>query len=316
MTVYTLTLNPCVDRTINIDRNVEKGGTYSVSFSTKDISGKGINVSKVLHSWGRKTHCLGIDYNAGVDNVKTELNNLYIPNTLKILDGSLRTNTKVFEIPTGSMTEFNERGNEITEDKITEVTQMIYAKIDDMDRGDILVLTGSMPPGFSSAYYYELISYARKKGIKTALDASGNNLIEGAKACPYILKPNLNEFKTLTGLDTDKVEDLVKAGWEFIQKGIEYLCITLGDKGTILLHDNNAYFAKPYNICVKGVQGAGDSVLAGMCAAIEDMVSDEDILKYGVSAALGSLIHEGTKMCTLEDFNRFTALVSVSKISS
>ena len=50
--VTTLTLNPCVDRTITIN-GFRYGGTNKITNVRSDISGKGINVSIALHQLGR-----------------------------------------------------------------------------------------------------------------------------------------------------------------------------------------------------------------------------------------------------------------------
>lgn len=314
MSIYTLTLNPCIDRTVNVDVVIEKNGTHSVSYSTEDISGKGINISKILGSWGVNTHCIGLDYLSQKRNVKTELNKLNIANTLITLAGSLRTNIKIFEIPTGSMTEFNEKGEVVTDEIITGVTEKICEKIDQMNSEDIFVITGSMPPGFKGDYYYKLITYAKSKGVKTALDASGDNLINGVKGCPYIIKPNLSEFCTLIGRKAEGLEEIVNGALKIQKTGIEYVCITLGDKGTLLVHDGKAYYAEPMKLKIMGVQGAGDSVMAGMCVGIINNLPAVDILRYGVATAGGSLIKEGTKMCEYEDFKKMLPLVCIKEV--
>ena len=49
--IVTVTLNPCVDLTLTVDKFLY-GGTNNVIGTRKDISGKGINTSVVLKNLG------------------------------------------------------------------------------------------------------------------------------------------------------------------------------------------------------------------------------------------------------------------------
>ena len=55
MNIVTVTMNPCIDRTITIDKPIEIGGTHRVSATREEVSGKGINVSGLLKNWNIPT---------------------------------------------------------------------------------------------------------------------------------------------------------------------------------------------------------------------------------------------------------------------
>ena len=57
--IYTVTLNPAIDKTIVIDE-YKKGEVNRSLDSRKDEGGKGINVSKVLNTFGIDNVCTGI----------------------------------------------------------------------------------------------------------------------------------------------------------------------------------------------------------------------------------------------------------------
>ena len=56
--ILTVTLNPCVDRTIEIEKFLY-GGTNKVLRTQEDISGKGINVSLALQNLGIQNKAAG-----------------------------------------------------------------------------------------------------------------------------------------------------------------------------------------------------------------------------------------------------------------
>ena len=65
--ILTVTLNPCIDHCAEVERLVP-GGTNRFLSSRRDPSGKGVNVSTVLHELGAETLCLGVsrEENAGL----------------------------------------------------------------------------------------------------------------------------------------------------------------------------------------------------------------------------------------------------------
>ena len=110
--VTTLTLNPCVDRTITIN-GFRYGGTNKITNVRSDISGKGINVSIALHQLGRETLCVGFNY-SGDDTLTRDLSRMGIAYDLVDVPGKLRINIKAFDADKHVMTEFNEGGGPVS----------------------------------------------------------------------------------------------------------------------------------------------------------------------------------------------------------
>ena len=79
----------------------------------------------------------------------------------------------------------------------------------------------------------------------------------------------------------------------------------------MIIGHEGAWICPPDRIDVRSTQGAGDSMVAGMCVAMEKGLPLSEILRYGVIAADGSLIREGTQLCTRENFERFRKEVRV-----
>lgn len=57
--IYTVTLNPAIDKTVVIDE-YQRGKVNRSINTRKDVGGKGINVSKVLKVLGIDSVCTGI----------------------------------------------------------------------------------------------------------------------------------------------------------------------------------------------------------------------------------------------------------------
>ena len=297
--VTTLTLNPCVDRTITIN-GFRCGGTNKITNVRSDISGKGINVSIALHQLGRETLCVGFNY-SGDDTLTRDLSRMGIAYDLVDVPGKLRINIKAFDADKHVMTEFNEGGGPVSAEDVESLMNRMDAYI---ERSDIMVINGSAPPGVPSDLYKRMIEKTNAYGKKAILDAYGPLLTEGIKSAPFLIKPNRDELD----------DSIAIARKIIVENGVKYVCISMGKEGALLVSGDRAWFSEGADVPVRGVQGAGDSLVSGICMAILDGVSEPEILHYGVAVAHGSLIHDGTQMCMPEDFKQMMELISVREI--
>lgn len=308
--IGTITLNPCIDKTLVISDFIY-GGMNRVENRIENVSGKGINVSVALTQMEVPVRTLGIRYTKGAEDFLKGLGEIGIEYESVIADGALRENVKALDTKTNITSELNQKGDFVSEETLDKFDKMLEAAMGDLD---ILVVTGSVPPGVCTSYYGKLIERANLKGIKCILDAEGELLIEGIKAKPYLIKPNLYEFESAFGLKTKKIEDILVICRKIIADGIKVVCLSMGEDGALIVDDKEAYLCKPTKIDVKSTQGAGDSLVAGICGAMENGLPISEMLRYGVAAAQGSLIREGTKLCTKEGFEHFKQIVAVEKI--
>jgi len=308
--VLTVTMNPCIDRTINVDR-FERGHTYRLGRVQNDISGKGINVSIALTHFGELTVCLGFNYSADARIVEKTLEDQGVHHDFVYVEGGVRTNVKIFENEYGIMTEFNENGGYVG----SEEQERLFQKIESyMDQANIIVLDGSVPEGVSSDIYEKIIRMSNRRGIKTILDATGKLLSHGVNAIPYLMKPNLREFCETYGIEKGDRGRIVKKAREIAESGVEYVCISMGQEGAYLINRETLLYAEPIAVEVRGIQGAGDSMVAGFCKAINHGLPMREMFAYGVAAAAGSLQYPGTRICTLEDLEQLVQRVRISEL--
>ena len=308
--IITVTLNPCRDKTQVIERFVH-GGMNRVLESRQDFCGKGINVSIALAGLGEPSICLGFNFERDAAELVKSVVNCGITNDFILCPGGIRTNTKVFERDTGIMTEINEKGDFVSQ----ELFKALKTKIMEYSgKADIFVFSGSAPKGLNENCYAELISCARSNNAdaKIVLDAEGPLLINGLNEKPDIIKPNLYELETVYGAKLNSNEQIVSLCRKFIsRKGIKLICVSMGSEGAIIVDAHRACYSPPLPLNVKGLQGAGDSMVAGICSAVIKGKPIDEILRFAVAAASGSIEREGTQLCTRKDFERIYPDVTV-----
>lgn len=308
--ILTVSLNPCIDRTIEVEKFLY-GGTNKVLKTREDISGKGINVSIALQNLGVSNKATGFSFAEDEDRLRRFFEAIHCPYRFYTVSGSLRVNIKIFDTEKRVMSEFNDKGREVSESDLTAFLSLIEQEWDGID---ILVVDGSVPPGVPRSIYKELILLAKARGIKTVLDATGDLLALALEAKPYFVKPNREELEAFYGKAFKDTKEMIRFGKSLIQKGIRYLCISLGEEGALFITSEKCYKAKPVKVLVQGVQGAGDSMVAGACLAITKGLADEEIFRYAVACATGSLLHPGTQLCEKEDLEDMLPKVEITTL--
>ena len=205
MYITTVTVNPCIDRTIQVD-HVTMEHSHRIQKTLCSFCGKGINVSLALDQIDQPVKTVCLCHSDGEANNffrEKRLNSLLIP-----VPGKVRVNIKLFEQDSGRMTEFNEKGEPI---ELATVDKVLLAVNSILPTTALLVLAGSVPPGFPDTFYYELGMVAQEAGVPFLLDASGELMRQGMKASPLLIKPNEEEFLATFGIQPTVTEDFCRA---------------------------------------------------------------------------------------------------------
>jgi 1-phosphofructokinase len=288
--------NPCIDKEVHVD-GFKVGGLNRIIDHRSDASGKGINVAIASKRLGAQVACIGFNYH---DNGQLEVDRLKqedIEHEFVYSEGAIRTNTKIIDISNGVMTEVNEAGAYVSPERIASLGDMIARRAKE---SDFMVFSGSVPKGADKKFYYNMINLA--KGTKCVLDCDGELLVEGLKAKPYIIKPNLFELEQFSGRKLQNNGDIVKAGREIIDSGVSIVFVTMGGDGAIILDDKEAYFIPPVDVCVKNTVGAGDSATSGLITALEKGAPLRDAAISGIAAATATVMTEGSLLLRYEDY--------------
>lgn len=311
--IVVVSLNPCVDKTVWIDRFI-CGGTNRIQRAREDVSGKGTNVCTAFWSLNQPCICVGFDYRDSKKTVAQELGEKGIPCRMVTLPGAMRTNLKIFESSTGVMSEVNEYGNTIPGEALKELLRQYRGVLETLSERSMVILSGSVPPGVPSDIYRRMVEIAREYGVRALLDASGEPLLLGAEAVPFAMKPNQDEIGQLLGSTAGTLEEAALGAKEMIRRGVRFCCVSLGEKGAVLATPEHVYLSPAVEVEVRGIQGAGDSLVAGITLALMNGKSDREALQYAMAAAGGSVMRDGSLMCTRQDFERLLDKVIITEM--
>ena len=298
--VTTVTLSPSVDKTVTLS-GLKTGGVNRAESVLFNAGGKGINVSLALSSLGEKSEALGLIFDKG-EIITEALSRAGVAHSFISCPGGIRCNTKIYDRASGITTEINEKNPGVPPSALSDLKKLVAERC---LKSDILVLSGSVPPGTPPDIYLDLAEAARRENpdIKIILDSSGEPFLRALDASPYLIKPNTAELEEAFGEPARTPAEVVSLSRRLIEKyHIGVVLASCGAGGAYIVTPEEALFAPPCKISPKSAQGAGDAMTAGACLAVLRDLGAGNILRYGTCAACGSVELEGTAFCTRTRF--------------
>lgn len=186
--IYTITFNPALDYTIKI-QNFKTGEINRSEEEHILAGGKGINVSIVLNALGIETTALGFIAGFVGDEIERKVKKYGIKTDfIKIENAISRINLKIAE--PDKETAINTKGPFIDRFYI----ELLYKRIEMIENGDILILSGSVPKGIESDIYQNICKKLEKKDVKVIVDSTGDLLLKTLEYKPFLIKPNQDEL--------------------------------------------------------------------------------------------------------------------------
>ena len=309
--IFTLTLNPAMDKTVVIE-NFAPGGVNRIKTLRVDVGGKGINVSKCLKSLGCDTTAAAFwGGAAGQRGIGFLRENGIGALSVQVAEDT-RTNLKIIDPVRHENTDINEPGPTVTAENLAELTEKLDAAI---VPGDILILSGSIPKGCESGIYRDLITRYQGKGAKVYLDADGENFRLGITAAPALIKPNIDELNRHLGAELKEVSEIAAAAKEFLKLGIAEVVISLGADGALLVKEGLCLKAEGLKVPVQSTVGAGDSMVAALACGAEKGLSDAQRLKLAIAISAASVMCSGTQAPERETIETLYRQVKIREVN-
>jgi tagatose 6-phosphate kinase len=283
--ILCVTLNPVLDTTFFVDemRPVYRTESQRVTYVA---GGKGNNVARALGVLREPAHALvalGGDTGRHVAKLLAAEGIAATPAwvsgetrlQITVIDRALEQ--RAFYAPAASFTvadraEFRRRFENLLPDAAA------------------VCLCGSAPDATAAALVPELLTQARRCGLPTLLDSSGEGLRQGVTAAPCIIKVNLAEAEALLGRRLVTPEDQVAAldplrGW-----GSDWVVLTLGERGALFAVGDRRWSARSLNVEAINPIGSGDAMTAGLMTGLVRGLSTEGCFRLGMAAAAANTL--------------------------
>jgi 1-phosphofructokinase family hexose kinase len=290
--IYTLTLNPAVDRELTVPA-MEFDSVLRASEARVDFGGKGFNVSRLLKGMNEPSTAVGFLGGHAGELLQQGLQSLGIGTDFVWVSEETRTNVSIVTQSHDHYIKVNEKGPLVDEVKQKELLD----KIDSLaESGDWWVLAGSLPPGIENDFYARIVNVLNKHESHAILDTSGESLKLGCAEKPYLVKPNTEEAHVITGLPMATPSEIATAATEIRRIGAQNVVVSMGKAGALLHTAKGTWLTHSPRIKEKNPIGAGDSMVGGLVWALTQGLPLKEALGWGVASGAATASLPGTEV--------------------
>lgn len=308
--IYTVTLNPCIDRTYTVEKLNINRVNRSLRSRT-DYSGKGLNVSITLSVLGTKSIATGFFGENDKYAYNETLTKYGIDNAIFYREGSTRINTKIVDISTMEQTDVSEYGTFVSKTKVLELESFLRKNINE---GDIVVFSGSVPPKFEFESFCSLTDLVTFKNSRLIVDSERERLAYGIKNRAFLVKPNIYEFKDYLNKDLNNLQETAGEAYKIAKAGVSNVIVSMGGDGCLFANEKTVVYSKPINVPLVSTTGAGDAVVAGFLHAFSEGAGFEDCAKSAAAASSACVMTEGTLPPEKKTYDKLLSKVQLQRI--
>lgn len=290
MKIITLTLNPAFD----VHCYAENFQPYRENLATvtsRDIGGKGLNISRALTANGIRNTALIVLGREDQSSFREELEAEGITYCEIAVSGRVRENITL-HTNGAKETRISFAGFSADDSLIDRVE----AELDRLLDGDgILTLTGRNPEGIGMPRIKAMLTRLQDKGVRIVLDSRSFTLQDLLDVRPWLIKPNEEEIVSYSGTDVRDFSSAKTVAEQLHARGIENVMISLGAQGALLCCPDGCFAANAPAIEAISTIGAGDSAIAGFCAAAGMGLDAPERLRYAVAYGSAACTVMGTQ---------------------
>ena len=286
--IVTVTANAALDRTLTVPV-FQIGYRHRSSDVLTLAGGKGINVARALKLLDVPVVATGLTGGRTGTRIVEELTSEAILNDFVRIAGESRTSTAVVDPTSGTYTEINEWGPEVSAAEL----DMLMEKLHYLSRGaDFVVLAGSLPRKVPTEFYADAIRDLVRRDVRVVLDSEGEAMQLGVQAGPFLVSPNQGEAEQLVGQELEDDDDFLMALDAIAEMGARNVVITLENGCFALLRlgrkTRRMRAFAPRVEPLSGV-GSGDVLLAQLLAALVEERSPDYAVRLAVAAGAASV---------------------------
>lgn len=125
-----------------------------------------------------------------------------------------------------------------------------------------------------------------------------------------LLIPNETELEVLSGKAIESELDIISAAKVLIDKGVNELIVTIGDKGSLYINGNESRIYPAYRVKPVDTTAAGDSFIGGIAVALWQGKTMEEAIQFATKVGALTVTKEGAQssLPTLKEVEDFKAL--------
>jgi 1-phosphofructokinase len=293
--IVTVSPNVALDR-VHVIRGFQPGKQSRALSRFLQPGGSGVHASAVIQMLGGESIALGLLGGHSGELWKAEADRRGLKYDMVSIPGETRESFCLIDLDQGSVVESVEDGPAVD----PGLKDVLLDRLKNyLPHAELLVLSGSLPPGLSIELYAVMIDLAKHYNVRTLADIHSDPLRFAFPSRPWLIKPNLSEFHELIGRVTVDRADRVRASRDFCRETGIILALSMSEQGLLLATSDEQIMLPAPAIKIHLPDGLGQNVIgcgdALVGALAYEFCRSQDLLeaaKLGLAAAhynLGTL---------------------------
>ncbi len=303
--IITVTPNPAYDVTYEL-ASLVVGDVHRVSRVHRRVGGKGINVARVLDTFGVSTLALVLADKAFADEARAEGLNI---DAVEGLPGV--RSTLVLQAADGTTTSLWEPGQPASPSAGEDLAKQVATRLADATG---LVISGSLPPGVAADVPARLATDAVSADVPVVVDVDDEALLLAAKVPGVVLMPNQDELSRLVGTGCETPADVVAAAQAWVLSGVAAVVATRGAEGMVAVTKDGAWLAKLDEPVTGNPTGAGDAAAAGVIRGLAAGESWPELLREAVAMSAAAVLEPVAGHLDVAAYEKLVDRVAVSTL--
>lgn len=306
--IYTITLNPAIDRLVQVRGYLTRKKTNRVSHVEYDLGGKGLHVSNVLTRFGIENEALGYIGSSNQELLERILKSKNIHHNLLVEVGaSTRECIVVVDESNDGSTMITEDGFHVSDENHQNLLHFIKESI---KKNDVVIIAGSMPPNYTISHLVEIINTLKSQECFIACDLSGEALSAVVKMEVNFIKPNQHEIEILLeNKDSNLIENIKK-----LARKIDYVVVSLGKNGSYIAHRDELFHVSPPTVEEQNDTGAGDVFVGTFIAQLVKGAKLETIIKYATGCSASKVTKHNSTDFDIEEAEAYFSEIKITKV--
>jgi tagatose 6-phosphate kinase len=277
--------------------------------------GKGINVARTAHALGGVVLATGLVAGSCGQWICALLEQAGISHSLFHLPrGESRISTILVDPERGLTTVLHDADPIVQVGMWPEIRRHINQAVQEYPW---VALCGSCPPGLPGSVYADLCQDLQTRGQRVCLDTRGVWLTDALRAQPYLVKCNQSEAAQALNCTIETPVQARNAARQWIARGIECVVITLGAQGAIAAERTSAWYVAAPQVKALSPVGSGDTVMAGLIAALQRGEALPAATRYGVALGTANALTLGSACYdpeTVPELHRRTEIIPMDSV--
>lgn len=289
-TIITVTLNPAIDRIMEI-AGFHVGGHQRGQTIARVPAGKGVNVARALSELGVASIATGFVGRLQLEEYEASFRDSLVQPQFLAVDGRTRENVTVIDPTTATETHLRDAGLSSTPADLGRIRN----KINLLAKPDrLFVFSGSLPTGMDASHVVELTDIVLSKGAKVAVDGPGDLLAALRDRALWLIKPNREELASMDGGPIERRNERERIGEDDIRRIAWPLTVNFGAVIVSCAAAGGYLFSRQSSLRgrvefdparVRSSVGCGDCLLAAFIASQNRGDEIESGYRYALSVA-------------------------------